>query len=398
MATIDTYNFKGKRALIRVDFNVPLNKETLSVTDNTRILAALPTIQKVLKDGGSVVLMSHLGRPKNIPEDKFSLKHIISAVESVIGQSIQFASDCVSTRAFEKSSNLKAGEVLLLENLRFHGAETKGDEAFAEQLAKHGDVYVNDAFGTAHRAHASTTVVAKFFPHDKMFGYLIEKEIKSVDAVLNSEKKPLTAIVGGAKVSSKITIIEQLINKVDNLIIGGGMAYTFIKAQGGSVGNSLIEDDFLATAIDILEKAKAKGVSILLPEDTVVADEFSNDAQTKICDTNAIPDGWMGLDIGEKAIATFTEVILNSKLILWNGPMGVFELEKFQNGTKAIALGVAAATQKGAFSLVGGGDSVAAVNLFDLSEQVSHVSTGGGAMLEYLEGKVLPGIAAVLNS
>ncbi|MDX1350297.1 MAG: phosphoglycerate kinase [Putridiphycobacter sp.] len=398
MATIDTYNFKGKRALIRVDFNVPLNKETLAVTDNTRILAALPTIQKVLKDGGSVVLMSHLGRPKNIPEDKFSLKNIISAVESVLGQPIQFASDCVSARAFEKSANLKAGEVLLLENLRFHGSETKGDEAFAEQLSKHGDVYVNDAFGTAHRAHASTTVVAKFFPSNKMFGYLIEKEIKSVDAVLNSDEKPLTAIVGGAKVSSKITIIEQLINKVDNLIIGGGMAYTFVKAQGGSVGNSLIEDDFLATAIDILEKAKAKGVSILLPEDTVVADEFSNDAHTKICDTNAIPDGWMGLDVGEKAIATFTETILNSKLILWNGPMGVFELEKFQNGTKAIALGVAAATQKGAFSLVGGGDSVAAVNLFDLGEQVSHVSTGGGAMLEYLEGKVLPGIAAILNN
>lgn len=398
MATIDIYNFKGKRALIRVDFNVPLNKETLAVTDNTRILAALPTIKKVLTDGGSVVLMSHLGRPKNIPEDKFSLKNIISAVESVLGQAIQFASDCVSARAFEKSANLKAGEVLLLENLRFHGAETKGEENFAAQLAKHGDVYINDAFGTAHRAHASTTVVAQFFPNDKMFGYLIEKEIKSVDAVLNSTEKPLTAIVGGAKVSSKITIIEQLINKVDNLIIGGGMAYTFVKAQGGSVGNSLIEDNYLETAIDILDKAKAKGVSILLPEDTVVADEFSNQANTKICETKSIPEGWMGLDIGEKAIATFTETILNSKLILWNGPMGVFEIEKFQNGTKAIALGVAAATQKGAFSLVGGGDSVAAVNLFDLGEQVSHVSTGGGAMLEYLEGKVLPGIAAILNN
>ncbi len=399
MASIDTYPFKGKRALIRVDFNVPLNKETLSVTDNTRILAALPTIKKVLTDGGSVVLMSHLGRPKSIPEDKFSLKHIVTAVESVLGQSIQFASDCVSNRAFEKSDNLQAGEVLLLENLRFHGTETKGDKAFAEQLSKHGDVYINDAFGTAHRAHASTTVVAEFFSNDeKMFGYLIEKEIKSVDAVLNSTEKPLTAIVGGAKVSSKITIINQLINKVDNLIIGGGMAYTFIKAQGGNVGNSLIENDYLETATNILTAAKEKGVKILLPEDTVVADEFSNDATTKVCPTADIPDGWMGLDIGESAIKSFTETILNSKLILWNGPMGVFELEKFQNGTKAIALGVAAATQKGAFSLVGGGDSVAAVNLFDLGEQVSHVSTGGGAMLEYLEGKVLPGIAAILNT
>ncbi|MFK8037298.1 MAG: phosphoglycerate kinase [Crocinitomicaceae bacterium] len=398
MATIDNYNFSGKRALIRVDFNVPLNKETLAVTDITRIKAALPTVKKVLADGGSVVLMSHLGRPKSIPEDKFSLKNIISSVESILGQSIQFASDCVSARAFEKSSNLKSGEVLLLENLRFHGAETKGDVQFAEQLSKHGNVYVNDAFGTAHRAHASTTVVAQFFPDEKMFGYLIEKEIKSVDAVLNSTSKPLTAIVGGAKVSSKITIIDQLINKVDNLIIGGGMAYTFIKAQGGSVGNSLIENDYLETANDILKTAKDKGVNILLPLDTIVADEFSNDAKTKSCLTSEIPDGWMGLDIGEEAIKVFTETILNSKLILWNGPMGVFELGKFQNGTKAIALGVAASTQKGAFSLVGGGDSVAAVNLFDLGDQVSHVSTGGGAMLEYLEGKVLPGIAAILNN
>lgn len=398
MAVIDTYNFSGKRALIRVDFNVPLNKETLTVTDSTRIKAALPTIKKVLSDGGSVVLMSHLGRPKSIPEDKFSLKNILSTVESILGQSIQFASDCVSARAYEKSTNLKAGEVLLLENLRFHGAETKGHIDFAEQLAKHGDVYINDAFGTAHRAHASTTVVAQFFPNEKMFGYLIEKEIKSVDVVLNSSDKPLTAIVGGAKVSSKITIIDQLINKVDNLIIGGGMAYTFIKAQGGSVGNSLIENDYLETASNILASAKEKGVNILLPIDTIVADEFSNEAQTKSCLTAEIPDGWMGLDVGEEAIKAFTETILNSRLILWNGPMGVFELEKFQNGTKAIALGVAASTQKGAFSLVGGGDSVAAVNLFDLGGQVSHVSTGGGAMLEYLEGKVLPGIAAILNN
>ena len=397
MATIDTYDFKNKRALIRVDFNVPLNKETLAVTDDTRVLAAIPTIKKVLADGGSVVLMSHLGRPKNIPEEKFSLKNIVKVVEEALGQSTHFASDCVSTRAFEKSANLKPGEVLLLENLRFHGAETKGDKAFAELLAKHGDVFVNDAFGTVHRAHASTTVVAQFFPNDKMFGYLIEKEIKSVDVVLNSKEKPLTAIVGGAKVSSKITIINKLISKVDNLIIGGGMAYTFIKAQGGTVGNSLIEDDYLETATNILVAAKNKGVNILLPIDTVIADEFSNEAQTQICKTNEIPDGWMGLDIGEAAIKKFTATILDSKLILWNGPMGVFELGKFQNGTKAIALSVAAATQKGAFSLVGGGDSVAAINLFDLAEQVSHVSTGGGAMLEYLEGNVLPGIAAILN-
>ncbi|MFD1550603.1 phosphoglycerate kinase [Putridiphycobacter roseus] len=397
MATIDSYDFNGKRALIRVDFNVPLNKETLEVTDDTRIKAALKTIKKVLNDGGSVVLMSHLGRPKNIPEARFSLKNILSTVEKDLGQKVSFASDCIGERAYEKSSNLKAGEVLLLENLRFHGAEVKGDEAFAKALAKHGDVYINDAFGTAHRAHASTTVIAQFFPNDKMFGYLIEKEIKSVNAVLNSTEKPLTAIVGGAKVSSKITIINQLINKVDNLIIGGGMAYTFVKAMGGNVGNSLIEKDFIETANSIMVTAKTKGVNIYLPVDTVAADEFSNDAKTQNCLTKEIPDGWMGLDIAENAIKEFTNVILNSKLILWNGPMGVFELEKFQNGTKAIALAVAAATQKGAFTLVGGGDSVAAVNLFGLSDQVSHVSTGGGAMLEYLEGKELPGIAAINN-
>jgi phosphoglycerate kinase len=398
MAKIDSYDFSGKRALIRVDFNVPLNKETLAVTDDTRIRAAIPTIKKVLKDGGSVVLMSHMGRPKNVPESKFSLKNIVSTIESHLGQSIQFASDSIGERAFEKSKNLKAGEVLLLENLRFHAREKKGDEGFAELLAQHGNVYVNDAFGTAHRAHASTTTIAKFFPNDKMFGYLIENEIICVDKVLNSTEKPLTAIVGGAKVSSKITIITKLLDKVDNLIIGGGMAYTFVKAKGGKVGNSLVEDDYLETAKEIIRDAKAKGVKLLIPTDTIIADEFSNDAHTKSCPTNEIPDGWMGLDISENSITEFKKVIENSKLILWNGPMGVFEMEKFQKGTKEIALAVANATENEAFTLVGGGDSVAAVNKFNLADKVSHVSTGGGAMLEYLEGKLLPGINAILNS
>lgn len=397
MHKIATYDFAGKRALIRVDFNVPLNKETLEVTDRTRIKAAVPTIKAVLEGGGSVVLMSHLGRPKNIPEEKFSLKNIRSAVEEELDMSVSFASDCIGDRAFEKSANLKPGEVLLLENLRFHQREKKGGEDFAELLAKHGDVYINDAFGTAHRAHASTTVVAKFFSNEKMFGFLIEKEIESVDKVLDSDRSPLTAIVGGAKVSSKITIITKLLDKVDHLIIGGGMAYTFIKAQGGNVGSSLVEDDFLETANYILKEAVEKGVSIHLPVDTVVADEFSADANTQIVDINAIPDRWMGLDIGSKAAENFKSVISASALVLWNGPMGVFEMEKFQTGTKEIALAVADATDKGAFSLIGGGDSVASVNKFNLANRVSHVSTGGGAMLEYLEGKQLPGIAAILN-
>lgn len=397
MHKIATYNFEGKRALIRVDFNVPLNKETLTVTDRTRIKAAIPTIKAVLEGGGSVVLMSHLGRPKNIPEKRFSLKNIQNAVEEELGMSIQFASDCIGDRAFEKSGNLKAGEVLLLENLRYHQREKKGGEDFAALLAKHGDVYINDAFGTAHRAHASTTVVAKFFPQEKMFGYLIEKEIESVDKVLNSNRSPLTAIVGGAKVSSKITIITKLLDKVDHLIIGGGMAYTFIKAQGGNVGSSLVEEDFLETALEILKEAAAKNVKVHLPTDTVAADEFSAEANTQTVDTQAIPEGWMGLDIGEKAVDQFEAIIKESALILWNGPMGVFEMSRFQSGTKAIALAVAKATEKGAFSLIGGGDSVAAVNQFHLADQVSHVSTGGGAMLEYLEGKQLPGIAAILN-
>jgi len=397
MAKIDDYNFKGKRALVRVDFNVPINKETLKVTDDTRIRKALPTVKKILIDGGSVVLMSHLGRPKNIPENKYSLKNIVYKIEELLGLPIQFASDAVGERAFEKSSHLKPGEVLLLENLRFHSGEKKGDIEFAKKLAKHGDVYVNDAFGTAHRAHASTTTVAQFFPKDKMFGYLIEKEIESVDKVLNSDEKPLTAIVGGAKVSSKITIITKLLDKVDNLIIGGGMAYTFVKALGGNIGNSLVEDDYLSTAKEIMAEAKAKNVNLLLPIDTVIADEFSNEAHTKIVDIDKIPLGWMGLDIADRSIELFRKAILSSKLILWNGPMGVFEMEKFQHGTKEIALAVAEATQNGSYSLVGGGDSVAAVNKFNLANKVSHVSTGGGAMLEYLEGKPLPGIEAILK-
>jgi phosphoglycerate kinase len=397
MKSISTYDFNGKRALIRVDFNVPLHKDTLEVTDATRIEAAIPTIKKVLNGGGSVVLMSHLGRPKNIPEARFSLKNIVSTVEEILGQEIQFATDSIGDRAFEQSANLKPGEVLLLENLRFHQREKKGAEDFAELLAKHGDVYINDAFGTAHRAHASTTVVAKFFPDDKMFGYLIEREIESVDKVLNSTEKPLVAIVGGAKVSSKITIITKLLAKVDVLIIGGGMAYTFAKANGGKVGSSLIEDDFLGTAKSIMLEAEKKGVKLLIPIDTVAADEFSEMANTKICRTENIDEGWMGLDIGPDAIEAFRNEILEAKLILWNGPMGVFEMDKFQTGTKEIALAVAEATKRGAFTLVGGGDSVAAVNKFNLGDSVSHVSTGGGAMLEYLEGKELPGIAAIKN-
>ncbi|MCB9224229.1 MAG: phosphoglycerate kinase [Crocinitomicaceae bacterium] len=398
MNNISTYDFNGKRALIRVDFNVPLDKTTLAVTDDTRITAAIPTINKVLDNGGSVVLMSHLGRPDGVPQDKYSLKHIVSAVEKAVGKPVKFANDCLGTEAFKTSSDLQPGEILLLENLRFYEGEEKGSMEMAEQLAKYGDCYINDAFGTAHRAHASTAVIAKCFPNDKMFGYLIEKEIDSVDQVLNSTEKPLTAIVGGAKVSSKITIITNLLDKVDNLIIGGGMAYTFVKAMGGNIGNSLVEDDYIKTAKEIIEQAKKKGVNLLIPVDTVEADAFSNDANTKTVAIDKIDAGWMGLDIAEESISDFKKVIMDSKLILWNGPMGVFELSNFQEGTKEIALAVAAATKKGAFSLVGGGDSVAAVNMFDLADEVSHVSTGGGAMLEYLEGKTLPGIAAILEN
>lgn len=395
MATIATYNFQNKRALVRVDFNVPLNKETLEVTDDTRIRAALPTIKHILENGGSVVLMSHLGRPKEGPEDKFSLRHIKNRIEELLGKTIKFSSDCIGSSAFEMSKALKPGEVLLLENVRFYKQETSGTEAFAADLAKHGDCYVNDAFGTAHRAHASTTVVANYFPNDKMFGFLLEAEIKSVDRVLNSDDKPLTAIVGGAKVSSKITIIERLLEKVDNLIVGGGMAYTFVKAQGGSVGSSLVEDDFLATANEILEKAKAKGVNLYVPTDTIIADKFDNNASTQLVPIGEIPTGWMGLDVGPDSIKACAEIIENSKLILWNGPMGVFEMSNFQKGTAEVAKAIVRATEKGAFSLIGGGDSVAAINQFGLADKVSYVSTGGGAMLEYLEGIELPGIKAI---
>lgn len=394
MADIHSYNFSGKRALIRVDFNVPLNKETFEVTDDTRIRAATQTIQHILNNGGSVVLMSHLGRPNGI-EEKFSLKHILNNVSKVLGVQVKFVSDCINEEAQEASKNLKPGEVLLLENVRFYKQETTGTESFAEALSKHGDVYINDAFGTAHRAHASTTIVAKFFPNDKMFGFLIEAEIKAVDKVLNSDEKPLTAIVGGAKVSSKITVIDRLINKVDNLIVGGGMAYTFIKAKGGKVGNSLVEDEYLVIAKNILLKAEAKRVNMYLPVDTVIADKFDNDANQKIVDINEIPDGWMGLDIGPESSKEMKEIIINSKLILWNGPMGVFEMENFQKGTVEVANAIVEATEKGAYSLIGGGDSVAAINKFGLADKVSYISTGGGAMLEYLEGIELPGIKAI---
>ncbi len=395
MATIHNYDFKGKRALIRVDFNVPLDKETFEITDDTRIRAAIPTIQHILSEGGSVVLMSHLGRPKEGFDEKYSLKHILAHTSKLLGKEVKFAKDCISAEALEMSANLKAGEVLLLENLRFYKQETAGTESFAESLAKHGDVYVNDAFGTAHRAHASTAIIAKYFPNDKMFGYLLEAEIKSVDRVLNSEEKPLTAIVGGAKVSSKITIIERLLDKVDNLIVGGGMAFTFIKAQGGEVGGSLVEDDYLEVARKIMSEAKAKGVTIYVPTDAVIADAFSNDANKKTVQSNEIPAGWMGLDTGAQTSKDCAEIIKNSKLILWNGPMGVFEMENFQQGTRDVANAIVTATENGAFSLIGGGDSVAAINKFNLEDKVSYVSTGGGAMLEYLEGIELPGIKAI---
>jgi len=394
MRTMDTYSFSGKKALIRVDFNVPLD-DHFHITDDTRIRAAVPTIQKILKDGGSVILMSHLGRPKSGPEDKFSLRHLVSHISVLLGTEVLFASDCVGEVAEKAAAELKAGQVLLLENLRFHKEEEKGDRDFSEKLSRLGDVYVNDAFGTAHRAHASTTVVADFFPDDKMFGYLLAAEIESVDRVLKKAERPLTAVMGGAKVSSKISIITNLLDKVDHIIIGGGMTFTFVKALGGKVGSSLVEDDYLDTARQILKDAEAKGVKIHLPVDSVVADKFDNAANTRTCDSNAIPDGWMGLDVGPKAEKAYHDLLMQSKTILWNGPMGVFEMEKFQHGTEAIGRSIAAATASGAFSLVGGGDSVAAVNQFGLADQVSYVSTGGGALLEYMEGTELPGIAAI---
>ena len=390
---VDSLNFAGKKALIRVDFNVPLD-EQLHVSDGTRIQAAVPTIKKILKDGGSAILMSHLGRPKGGPEDKYSLNHIVSAVESALGQKISFASDCIGEEAIQKAAQLAAGQVLLLENLRFYKEEEKGDEAFAAKLAQLGDVYVNDAFGTAHRAHASTAVIAANFSQ-KVAGYLMESELTNADKVLGNPERPYTAIMGGAKIADKILIIERLLEKVDNLIIGGGMSYTFAKAQGGSIGTSLLEADKLDFVLELMEKAKAKGVNLILPIDTVIADDFSNTANQGLVNKGEIPDNWMGLDIGPKTRELFGKVILESKTILWNGPMGVFEMESFDKGTKAIAEYVAEATRNGAFSLIGGGDSAAAVNKFGYTDQVSYVSTGGGALLEHMEGKVLPGVAAL---
>ena len=396
MPDFSSYSFAGKKALVRVDFNVPLN-DKFEITDDTRIRAAIPTVQKILKDGGSVILMSHLGRPKDGPTNKYSLKHLVQHLSKLLnGTKVEFADDCIGQQAIEKSKALKPGEVLLLENLRFYKEEEKGDKEFAKKLASLGDVYVNDAFGTAHRAHASTAVIADFFPAgQKLFGLLMQSEVKSAEKVLRDAEKPFTAIMGGAKVSDKILLIENLLERANHIIIGGGMAYTFFKAQGGKVGSSLVEEDRLQTAKDLLEKAKAKNVKIHLPSDSVIADKFDANANTKDADNNNIPDGWMGLDIGKRAIAEFTDVILQSKTILWNGPMGVFEMEKFQAGTKAVAQAIADATQKGAFSLIGGGDSVSAINQFGFADKVSYVSTGGGAMLEFFEGKELPGIAAI---
>jgi phosphoglycerate kinase len=403
MQLIDSYSFEGKKAIIRVDFNVPLGAQ-YEVTDDTRIRGALPTIRKVLSDGGSAILMSHLGRPKAGPEEKFSLKHVIPVLSGHLGAEVQFADDCAGEDAAAMSAALRPGEVLLLENLRFYTAENKiktdeekaATRAFAEKLSTYADVYVNDAFGTAHRAHASTAVIADFFDEgNKMFGFLINKEIEAMDKVLLSSEKPFTAIMGGAKVSDKIQVIDNLLDRVDNLVIGGGMTYTFIKARGGEIGNSLCEEDKLDVARELVKKAEAKGVKLILPVDQVLADKFDNEAVTEVSDIDRGKDGFMGLDIGEKSVEAISEVIMNSKTILWNGPMGVFEMPNFQKGTVSIARAIADSTARGAFSLVGGGDSVAAVNKFGLAEKVSYVSTGGGAMLEYIEGKTLPGISAI---
>lgn len=396
MSQFSDYNFSGHKAVVRVDFNVPLNEKN-EITDDNRMRAAVPTIKKILNDGGSVILMSHLGRPKDGPADKYSLKHLVyHLIKLLDGTTVKFAEDCIGPVAETAAENLKAGEVLLVENLRFHKEEEKGDKAFAEKLAKLGDVYVNDAFGTAHRAHASTAVIAQFFPADsRMFGLLMEAEVNNAEKVLHKSEKPFTAILGGAKVSDKILIIENLMEKANSIIIGGGMAYTFLKAQGKEIGNSLCETEKLDLALELLGKAKAKGVALILPVDSVAADKFAADANTQVVSNDNIPAGWMGLDIGEKSVAIFSEVIMQSKTILWNGPMGVFEMKAFQGGTKAVADAIVKATSQGAFSLVGGGDSVAAVNQFGLADKVSYVSTGGGAMLEYFEGKELPGITAV---
>ena len=393
MSTLKDFNFKDKKALIRVDFNVPLD-ENLNVTDDTRIQSAKNTILKVLEDGGSCILMSHLGRPK-AKESEFSLKNIISKVENILGVSVLFSEDCIGDEATQKAKDLKPGQVLLLENLRYYNEEKQGDVAFAEALSKLGDIYVNDAFGTAHRAHASTSIIAQFFPGNKCFGYLLEQEIISIDKVLTSGEKPVLAILGGAKVSSKITIIENILEKIDHLIIGGGMSFTFIKAQGGAIGDSICEDDKMDLALDILRLAKEKNVQLHLPVDVLAADDFSNSANTQVVDITAIPSGWQGLDCGPKSKAIFHDVVQQCKTILWNGPLGVFELDTFSTGTKTLGDSIAEVTQNGAFSLVGGGDSVAAVKQFGFQNKVSYVSTGGGAMLESLEGKTLPGIAAI---
>ncbi|HET6990292.1 MAG TPA: phosphoglycerate kinase [Bacteroidia bacterium] len=395
MKTVADFNFSGKKVLIRVDFNVPLN-EKFEITDDTRMRAAIPTIKKILNDGGSCILMSHLGRPKEGPTEKYSLKHLVQHLSQLLGGiTVHFATDCIGGPATVAANNLKAGEVLLLENLRFHKAEEKGDETFAKQLSTLGDFYVNDAFGTAHRAHASTAVIAQFFPGKKCFGFVMSGELASVDKVLHGASKPFTAIMGGAKVSDKILILEQLISKADNIIIGGGMAFTFIKAQGGKTGKSLVEEDRISNALNILENAKKRGVNIYIPVDAICADNFSNEANTKTCDVTTIPDGWMGLDIGPATEKIYSDVISKSKTILWNGPMGVFEMSKFESGTKSVADAIVSATSKGAFSLIGGGDSVAAINKYHLAEKVSYVSTGGGALLEYIEAGTLPGVEAV---
>lgn len=396
MSKFQDHNFKGEKALVRVDFNVPVD-ESYNITDDTRMVAAIPTIKKILADGGSVILMSHFGRPKEGPTEKYSLKHLIKHLQELLGDTkILFADDCIGEDAINKSKNLQPGEVLLLENLRFYKQEEKGDEAFAEKLSKLGDIYVNDAFGTAHRAHASTAVIAKFFHADKkMFGLLMEGEVESAEKVLHKAEKPFLAIIGGAKVSDKILILENLLEIANDIIIAGGMAYTFMKAKGGKIGNSLCENDRLETADNLLKKADEKGVCIHLPQDSIIADKFDANANVSGALSNNIPDGWMGLDIGKIACETFCKIINKSKTILWNGPIGVFEMEKFQHGTKIIAHAIADATAKGAFSLVGGGDSVAAINQFHLADKVSYVSTGGGALLEYFEGKTLPGIAAI---
>jgi len=393
---MDHYDFKGKKALIRVDFNVPLDKDK-QVTDDTRIRAAIPTINKVLDEGGSAILMSHLGRPKGAANPDMSLKYVVKSLENQLpGHKVLFANDCIGNDAKEKAANLRPGQVLLLENLRYHNEEEAGDASFSKELASLGNVYINDAFGTAHRAHASTTIIAHEFPKDKMFGYLMEDEVKHIDKVLKSHEKPFTAIIGGAKVSDKVGIIENLMEKADNILIGGAMAYTFLKAAGGKVGKSKTEDDKLDLAKMLIEKAKTKGVNLLLPKDSLTTEAFSNDAEVKIEKSDNISDDRMGLDIGPEAIKDYKDVVMASKTILWNGPMGVFEWANFENGTKEVAFAVAKATaEKGAFSLIGGGDSVAAINKFNLESQVSYVSTGGGAMLEYLEGKVLPGIEAI---